>query len=254
MADTSLSTDVIPTIAGLDKLAPGDFTLPVLKLVQAQTKAEGADEHIGWWLRTDTGELIKEPVLLILGIAKSRIMFKKPFDGSPPLCRSDNANWPRPEYAGLSINDVVIPEDCNNACPFAKWGPNSERPACDLIDNWAALLPDGSPIIFRLYGSAMKVSIQLKNLARVLVRRKERLYVRFGAKKVEGKGKYYEPMLTVLKDPVPDELLEMAAMFDGLNMAARETTESATPGYADNGHGDPSDDNAPVSSRYDEPF
>lgn len=253
MTDNSLAI-VSPTVAGLDNLSPGDFTLPVLKIVQAQTKAEGADEHLGWWLRTDTGEFIKDPTLLILGIAKSRIMFKKPFDNSAPLCRSDNANSPRPEYVGLVINGEAIPTNCNSACLFAKWGRNNERPDCDLVDNWAALLPDGSPVVFRLSGAAMKVSIQLKNLARVMVKRKQRLYIRFTTKKGDGKGKYYVPSLATHNNPVPADLEEMARMFDGLNLAARETTEPVTP---DNDYGAPPtfmDIEAPPPTLNDEPF
>jgi len=228
--NSALAVSGYVPVAGLDELSPDDFSIPAIKLVQAQTREAGADEHLGQYLRTDTKQFIKAPKLLILGIAKSRIMFDKPYDpDKPPLCKSDNANYPRPEFVSTYVGDTLIPDNCNKDCPFAKWGKNNERPACDLVDNWAALTEDGDPVIIRLSGASAKVSTQLKNLARAAALKHSPLYVQLGSLKVEGATRYYIPVVNVLNEAVPENILNIAENLTGLNLAARGAAQDSAP-------------------------
>ncbi len=97
--------DYVP-VAGIENLNADDFTLPVMKLVQATTKNIDDIEHkVGKWYRTDTGETHDEPNLIMIGIAKQRVLFQSEYDGTgKPLCRSDNGKEPRHEYIGITLD------------------------------------------------------------------------------------------------------------------------------------------------------
>lgn len=226
-----MTTQYIP-VAGLDTLSPDEFQLPTLKLTQAQSTADGSEAHLGEWYRKDTSEWLKSPAVLILGIAKSRVLFAPEFAGeqSEPLCRSDNAENPRKEFIDQQIQEysVTIPPACAD-CPLSMWGSEGEPPACRLSENWAALTSDGDPVVIRLSRSAAKASAQLKNMARAAALKRRPLYVKLGSRYEKGeKGKYYLPVISAAGDP-SSELLEMAAQFSGLNLAARAAAMDEEP-------------------------
>lgn len=246
-SNTALTTqdEYIP-VAGLDQLDPGEFTLPTLKLTQAQSTQDKADEHLGQWYRRDTGEYLSAPAVLILGIAKSRVLFPPTYEGakSEPLCKSDDAVKPRPEFfnstpAGFS---VTIGDSCAD-CILSQWGENGEPPACTISENWAALTASGDPVVIRLARSSAKASAQLKNMARAAKLKRKPLYIKLDSRKeVNDKGmKYYVPDVKAAGEPTA-ELLEMAAAFTGLNLAARA---AAMDDHGDDG-GQVSADNPPA--------
>lgn len=187
-------------IAGFDDLTPEDFSLPRMILVQLQHVHEGADENPGAWYRTDTNEHVKNPRILVIGIAKSRAMFDDgDFDRtSSPVCRSDDSFFPRAEYigqdvfAGTALQGFNIPEDCMS-CVFKDWDGDSP-PRCQIADNWAGLTEDAAPVVFRLKGSGYKVSRQLKTTARVTQAKRQPLYIELGSQKQSGdSGVFYTP-------------------------------------------------------------
>lgn len=249
--------DYIP-VAGIESLSPDDFSIPVMKLVQTNTNIDNADTLAGNWYRTDTGETFETVRTLIIGIAKSRILFASEYTGEgKALCRSDDSIAPRADHAPAVFyqpgnpktgrkatvgamegnNDLDIPNTCVE-CPLSQWGIDGEKPLCRLSDNWAALTDEGDPVLIRFGGSAAKISAKLRNLARAATAKRRPLYVELSSHFEHGEiGQYYVPDVTLLKDKLPDDLLDTARAFTGLNLAARaaemmsddEAATSATP-------------------------
>lgn len=233
--------DYIP-VAGIENLSPDDFSIPVVKLVQTNTGIDNADQYAGQWYRTDTGECSATIKALIIGIAKSRILFPTEYSGDgKALCRSDDSVTPRADHIGQPIyylagnekrraliseadggpQDMTIPATCAE-CPLSLWGVNGEKPPCRLSDNWAALTSEGDPVLIRFGGSAAKISAKLRNLARASTAKRRPLYVQLSSHFERGEiGQYYVPDVTMLKEPLPADLLDTAKAFTGLNLAAR---------------------------------
>lgn len=229
--------DYVP-VAGIEQLSADDFTLPVFKLVQATTKVDNVDQLVGQWYRTDTGEAVKEPNLIMIGIAKQRVLFGSEYDGKgKPLCRSDDGKAPRPEYVGQSL-DVVNPTErraaivsegpgnfeigglCAN-CPLSQW-INGQKPPCKQSDSWAAVTSGGDPVIVRFGGSAAKIGGKLRNLARIATVKRKPLYIKLGSHLEQGdSGNYYVPDILAATDPLSPELIELAKTFASINLAAR---------------------------------
>jgi hypothetical protein len=249
--------DYIP-VAGIENLSPDDFSIPAMKLVQDNTDIKDANQLAGQWYRTDTGATSETVKALIIGIQKTRVLFKSQFGGEKKaLCRSDNSIAPREEFINASVSyipgsetrdavvsppegnqfDMVLPALCSD-CPLSEWGQHGEPPACRLSDGWAALTSEGDPILFRFGGSAAKISAKLRNLARAATSKRRPLYVELSSHREEtDKGNYYVPDVTLLKEALPADLLDTAKAFVGLNLAARaaemmpddEETTNATP-------------------------
>jgi len=235
--------DYIP-VAGIENLSPDDFSIPVVKLVQSNTTINNVEEietYLGQWYRTDTGEFAETIKALIIGIAKSRILFPTEFSGErKALCRSDDSITPRDDHAPavyyLAGNekrrtqisemeggnfDMTIPATCAE-CPLSQWGANGEKPPCRLSDNWAALTEEGDPVLIRFGGSAAKISAKLRNLARAATAKRRPLYVELSSHFEKGEiGQYYVPDVMLLKEALPADLLDTAKAFTGLNLAAR---------------------------------
>lgn len=241
----SVPEDFIP-VAGIENLSPDDFSIPVVKLVQSNTtisNVEQIENYLGQWYRTDTGEFNETLKTLIVGIAKSRILFPTEYNGDgKALCRSDDSIAPRADHAPAvrympsnpktgrpaSVSamegdnfDMTIPATCAE-CPLSQWGVNGEKPPCRLSDNWAALTEEGDPVLIRFGGSAAKISAKLRNLARAATAKRRPLYIELSSHFERGEiGQYYVPDVTLLKDALPADLLDTARAFTGLNLAAR---------------------------------
>lgn len=247
----AVAADYVP-VAGFDQLSPDDFSLPTLKLVQAQTKNDGAPEHMGWYIKADTNDYLKSPNVLVVGIAQTRILFPATYAAdNKALCRSDDAYAPRTEFMDTQVGNVIIPDNCA-ACPFALWD-GSKPPACTLADNWAVILPNGDPAILRLSGSSAAASKNLKNIMRAKQFRKQPTHITLGSKFMRtDQGQYYVAVITPATDPLTPEALNTARMFAGVNLAARaavEEQEAPVRAVAaqdqDDDHYEPSDNDAP---------
>ena len=228
--------DYVP-VAGIENLSPDDFSLPVIKLVQVNSQIDNADQLVGQWYRTDTGEAIETPNLLMIGIAKQRVLFASTYSGEgKALCKSDDGKTPRADFVGKSLDyvqgnerraavvaegpgDFIIGDDCAT-CPLSQW--NNGKPPCKLSDNWAAVTNDGDPVIVRFGGSAAKIGAKLRNLARAATLKRRPLYIALGSHLENGtSGNYYVPDILTATEPLSPELVEMAKAFAGINLAAR---------------------------------
>lgn len=228
--------DYVP-VAGIENLSADDFSLPVLKLVQANSQIDNADQLIGQWYRTDTGEAIKNPNLIMIGIAKQRVLFASEYSGEgKALCKSDDGKAPRLDFIGQSLDvvmgnekrstivsegpgDFTIGDDCAT-CPLSQW--TNGKPPCKLSDNWAAVTSDGDPVIVRFGGSAAKIGAKLRNLARAATYKRKPLYIALGSHLENGtSGNYYVPEILTATEPLSPELIDMAKAFGGVNLAAR---------------------------------
>lgn len=220
------AADYVP-VAGFEQVPPDDFSLPTLKLVQAQTKNEGAQAHLGEYIKTDTGDYLKDPNVLVVGIAKTRIMFPDKYAAdNKALCRSDNGNEARPEYIGTRVNGVTIEGFCQD-CPFSQWPEDGKTPpACSLADQWAVILPAGDPAILRLSGSSAKTSATLKNVMRANRFAGRATHVKLGSSFTRSdKGQFYVATVTPTKDAISPDALNTAKMLAGVNLAARAAVE-----------------------------
>lgn len=220
----AVAPDYVP-VAGFEQLPPDDFSLPTLKLVQPQTSNEGAEKHPGEYLKTDTGDYFAAPNVLIVGIAKTRIMFPDEYAAdSKAICRSDDGVSPRSEFIGQEINGVEIQGDCAT-CPFSQWGEDAP-PACSLTDNWAAILPTGDPAILRLRGSSAKTSAMLKNIMRANRMKGKATHIKLGSIFTRTtKGQFYVATVTPAAEAIAPEALGTAKMLAGVNLAARAAVE-----------------------------
>ena len=239
--------DYVP-VAGAENLTPDDFSLPTLKLVQAQTTTDDALKHLGEYVKTDTGDYFSSPRALIVGIQKSRILFPEyGADDKDPLCRSDNALSPRQEFIGAAVMNELIPALCAE-CEFSRWGEGGAAPPCSLSENWAAILDGGEIVILRLRGASARARGMLKNIMRANKLARRSTYVQLGSTfKRSDKGQFYVATVAALKDRPPAESLDLAAQLAGLNLAARAADEQAQPAGND-------DDWTPPASEDEIPF
>ncbi len=211
-------------VTGLSDLGQEEFTLPQLKLVQAQDDMDGSEKHLGEFYNSGTGEFTANPNLLVLSVAKSRAMFLGQFSrDAEPACRSDNGKSPR--EPGTIVDDMAVPHLCAD-CDYSKWTESAEgkpiKPKCAESDNWAALTETGDPVILRLRGTSAPASGKLKNLARAAYVRNQPLWVRLASRyERKPQGNYYVVVVETPDAPPPARLVQMASGFTGLNLAER---------------------------------
>lgn len=63
------------TLEGMDDFSTADLEIPVIKIVHGVSKMEGADEHIGWWWNSISGEFSKTLEVVVLNGRHSRALF-----------------------------------------------------------------------------------------------------------------------------------------------------------------------------------
>ena len=236
------------TIPGMEHVTPGELRVPILKLVQAQSKMVDAAGHEGQFYNSVTNEFSTNPEVLIIGVAKGRVMFPDQYNAdNKPTCGSDDGKTPREAYIGAEIQQVVtktdgkkqinilvIPPECE-ACPFAQWGENGTPPACSEVNTFAAVGEDGLPAIFQCKSTGMKAAAALKTLVAANGIRK---IVRFGAaKESNDTGVYYVPVFTPGPKPSKEwqqTALRLATMgnFAERNQAAALEQDHQSAGQA----------------------
>lgn len=167
-------------VPGMENVQPGELRIPILRLVQGTSRMEGAADHIGQWHNSVTGEFIANPEILIIGVARGRVMFPKDFSAdNEPLCASDDGTDPRREFKGQTIKRIVEGRDGPEVmsvkigegdalacagCPFGAWGEDGTPPACQEVATFAGVGEDGLPAILQLRGTSMKNVAALKTL------------------------------------------------------------------------------------------
>lgn len=235
--------DFVP-VAGLSELSPDDFSIGVLKLIQTKTQIDGedaGDSSVGKWLRTDTGDVIENPDLVFIGIAKQRALFRSEFSGDKtPLCRSDNGLTPRSEYVGIALyveaankhrkaivaavvgdeGNFFIGSICAN-CPLSQW-VEGNPPPCTLSDSWAAVTPECDPVLVRFGKSSAAVGKKLKTMARIYSKKMKPLHFVLGSHVAPSDiSTYYVPDILPATTELSPELVEIAREFASVNLAAR---------------------------------
>lgn len=227
-------TDVDPEnfiVPGMENVQPGELRIPLLRLVQGTSRMEGAGDNIGKWHNSVTGEFTAAPELLIIGVAKGRVMFQTQFNAeNKPLCASDDGRQPRAEFAGAVVKRIVegqrgpevlqvsIGAACAD-CPFSAWGEDSEPPACQEVATFAGVRDDGLPCIVQLRGTSMRHAASLKTLVAANGIRKA---VRLGAvRETNDSGTYMVATFTVGGKPGKDWQRTAIRLASVGNLAAR---------------------------------
>lgn len=219
-------------VDGVDQLGREDMSIPRLVLVQAQSDVPDADQHLGAFYNSLTGEFKKPVTAVLLAVGMGRVAFPRKYDrASEPLCGSDDAIHPRAEYVNRNVQDSLlliesyIPEVCAD-CAFAQFGPNGETPMC--AKNYIYFMLDvesGLPFIAQMQRTATKTAKQINTIAKMIGRK--RLLVLSSKKVQSDTGSYYEPVFTAGDATSPD-LLALAYQLtrDLGNMAARLQREN----------------------------
>lgn len=126
-----------------------DVSIPRIRLLQP-TRMDDSYEAIpdGHFVLTATGEDLGNRLeIVVLATQKSRARFAPVDEGGELLCRSADG-----------ITGVGDPGGECDKCPFSKWGPANEPPACSLAHNYFVIGADGAPLmpaILRLQRTAM---------------------------------------------------------------------------------------------------
>lgn len=163
-------------VPGMENVQPGELKVPLLKLVQSTSRIDGAAEHMGEWHNSVTGEFEANPELLMIGIAKGRVMFPATYNAdNKPLCGSNDNIEPREEYRGVEIKavnvdehgdpvvvSITIPPKCAE-CPFSQWGEKTP-PRCQEVATFAGMQKEGMPVLIQVKSTGMKNVSSLKTM------------------------------------------------------------------------------------------
>src|SRR5579885_738271 len=78
-------------LEGLEDLGQRDFVLPRWSLIQPTSRKEGADEHVGQFLRNIDGEFRAELLTVILKVSPTRLLWSGDPTETQPECVSRDA-------------------------------------------------------------------------------------------------------------------------------------------------------------------
>lgn len=162
----------IPTMdTAFDGLDQEDFKLPILRIVQAQSRNAPPQSQGAFW-NSVTNEVKLNPEVTIMRVAKTRIMFPAVFSADADvLCASDDSKKPRNSFVGTMITDYPalypqyrIPDACKD-CALGVWGPNNEVPPCSISYRYILVdLESGMPGVFSLKRTDITMARSLNTL------------------------------------------------------------------------------------------
>lgn len=209
------------TIEGSMPLPLEDLRTPMLRIVQGTTRnLDQAEKHIGEWRYDGDNSFTNQFEVVFYGLTnKSRVMFEANVFDKPPLCVSDDADWPRSQDQARSVQ---AGPSCAQ-CPFSKFGPNGEPPKCSETWNFLGWkYGTDMPFLYRAQGNAISPS---RNFVRPFYFQKKPLFtalVSLTTKRTENaKGVFYIPVFQYQPLP-PDDLptyMEMAQALAGWRAA-----------------------------------
>lgn len=200
-------------IDGADMLGREDLTMPRLELVQAQSQMPEAQQHVGAYYNTLTGEFSSSVTAVLLSLNKGRVAFPRKFArDSEPVCASDDAIAPRTEYQGTVVEDpdmgieVVIGDSCA-ACPLSQFGPNGETPLCAKSYAYAMMDENQLPFIIRFQRTATAAAKQINTIIKTMQR--TRMITLTSKYVTSDNGNYYIPVVT-LAEHTPGDIMQAA--------------------------------------------
>ena len=183
-------------------LEQSDMIIPRLRLVQAQSTFS---EREGWLFNSLTSEAAESVRVVVLKVGKNRIMWPKQFvRGQQPLCASDDAIAPRPQFAG------TYSERCD-VCPKAEW-LNDRPPECAFGYTYLLACRDAGdlPVILSASRTSLRAAKQVNTLISAFGVRFE--IIVSSERVVNDYGKFHTLSFR-LGDPVnPDDMAKYAAM------------------------------------------
>lgn len=153
--------DAAPDALDIDD---ADVSIPRIRLLQP-TRMDDSYEAIpdGHFVLTATGEDLGNRLeVVVLATQKSRALFAPLDKGGQLLCRSaDGVTGRVTEEARELLPKLGLAGEPGGecaACPFSRWGPENEPPACALAHNYFVVGAGGAPVmpgILRLQRTAM---------------------------------------------------------------------------------------------------
>ena len=84
----SLAASAPVALEGLDGFDTSDLLIPVRKIVQGLSRMAGADEHMGWWWDSISGEFVKTFDAVLVNARHSRALFAGGGESERPECTS----------------------------------------------------------------------------------------------------------------------------------------------------------------------
>jgi len=153
----AVATEAPPPPKGTQRIGPEDVQLPRIDF----------DGRKGVFRDSLTEETFDSIAVVPLFMSKSRVYFYDPerrlnpdpgsFGDAVILCKSPDAMAPsdwHPDFwatFGLSSRQIC------DGCPFAKWGPNKERPNCRVNYNFLCVRPNEvEPFRMSFHGTSLQ--------------------------------------------------------------------------------------------------
>lgn len=198
---------------GLDQ---EDFKLPILRVVQAQTVSAPPQSAGAFW-NSVTNEVKLNPIVTIMRVAKTRIMFPAEYRADADvLCASDDSKRPRNKFIGQMITDFPalfpqyrIPENCAD-CALGDWGPNNEVPPCSISYRYILVdMESGMPGVLSLKKADISMARSLNTLLSTPGLKKLRLATEFVTSE---QGQWYSFRYNVLAPLTQEEWATVSGM------------------------------------------
>lgn len=220
-------------VEGADSLGREDLSIPVLKLVQAQSKnISEHTKHIGEFYNSLTGEFYQQVDGILMSTQIGRTAFPREYSAdSEPLCGSADGLTPDAEFIGHRVEDTEIGmtieidgRPCVD-CVLSKFGPNGETPLCAKGYTYAMVdVATFLPFVFRVQRSSLTAGRQLNTLAKVIGRKR---VISIKSKMVDSpRGTYPTPVFMASGISEPEQVALVAEMSRAMgNLAAKVKAE-----------------------------
>lgn len=217
--ERELLADFDLDIAGDENLEQGDIGMPPrLRISQPNRpipigEGEAPDGSI---VNTLTEEIFASglEIVPLVFLPRTHVMWPAKFSAdNDPQCASDDGKHPS---SSSDARTLTNPQrgPCAD-CPSAKFGADSEAPACKMQRNFLVwLVEQGEPAILTMQSTALTSARQLTTLAKTQGLRKS---ISFATREVkDDRGKWFVPAFGKGRKLAVDEILALAEARDEL--------------------------------------
>jgi len=179
----------------MEEIEREDIALPRVRVLQPTSKLEGTRGEFRFSL---TGKCKPTIKAVLLRVAKGRVYWDRDNLGDAPLCASDDARAPRPQYEGRYAATCT-------ECELKEWGQDGTPPECGLTYSFLGVDTEenGQPFLLAMRGTSIKHARAA--FSSPMLQRKP-LYATpvtiSSVLKIEEKGRYYE--VVIVPDEAPD--------------------------------------------------